>query len=69
MIEQAIKEYYGERCSDHDDDCVVCQAWEQWDQIAPATVDAIRVEDELPTAEHRAVLIKWVLSNPIQVRS
>tara|TARA_B110000114_G_scaffold166520_1_gene187733 strand:- start:250 stop:585 length:336 start_codon:yes stop_codon:yes gene_type:complete len=38
MIEQAIKEYYGERCSDHDDDCVVCQAWEQWDQIAPATV-------------------------------
>ena len=51
MIEQAIKEYYGERCSDHDDDCVVCQAWEQWDQIAPATVDATIVEDELPTTK------------------
>ena len=51
MIEQAIKKYYGERCSDHDDDCVVCQAWAQWDQIAPATVDATIVEDELPTTK------------------
>jgi len=33
MIEQAIKSYYGERCPDHDADCVVCQAWEQWDKI------------------------------------
>lgn len=31
-------------------------------------MDAIRVGDELPTAEHRAVLIKWVLNNPIQVQ-
>ena len=33
MIEQAIKSYYGERCPDHAADCVVCQAWEQWDKI------------------------------------
>ena len=33
MIEEAIKSYYGERCPDHDADCVVCQAWEQWDKI------------------------------------
>jgi len=31
MIEEAIKNYWGERCPDHDADCVVCQAWEQWD--------------------------------------
>ena len=33
-------------------------------------MDATIVEDELPTttAEHRAVLIKWVLNNPIQVQ-
>ena len=46
MIEQAIKSYYGERCPDHDADCVVCQAWEQWDKIrrpyraAPAWKDS-----------------------------
>ena len=41
MIEQAIKEYYGERCSDHDDDCVVCQAWEQWDQLVQGRQQSI----------------------------
>jgi len=31
MIEEAIKKYYGERCPDYDADCVVCQAWEQFE--------------------------------------
>ena len=29
--EEAIKNYWGERCPDHDDDCVVCQAWQEFD--------------------------------------
>ena len=33
MIEAAIKNYYGERCPDHDADCVVCQAWQEFDTI------------------------------------
>ena len=33
MIEEAIKNYYGERCTDHDADCVVCQAWQEFDTL------------------------------------
>ena len=33
MIEAAIKNYYGERCPDHDADCVVCQAWREFDIV------------------------------------
>ena len=33
MIEEAIKNYYGERCPDHDADCVVCQAWQEFDEL------------------------------------
>ena len=33
MIEEAIKNYWGERCPDHDADCVVCQAWQEFDTI------------------------------------
>ena len=33
MIEEAIKNYYGERCPDHDADCVVCQAWREFDEL------------------------------------
>lgn len=32
MIEEAIKDYYGERCPDYDADCVVCQAWREFDE-------------------------------------
>ena len=34
MIEEAIKNYYGERCPEYDADCVVCQAWEQYSSMA-----------------------------------
>ena len=33
MIEEAIKNYYGGRCTDHDADCVVCQAWQEFDTL------------------------------------
>ena len=33
MIEEAIKNYYGERCPDHDADCIVCKAWQEFDTI------------------------------------
>lgn len=33
MIEEAVKNYYGERCPDHDADCIICQAWEEFDTI------------------------------------
>ena len=33
MIEEAIKNYWGERCPDYDADCVVCQAWASVDHL------------------------------------
>ena len=33
MIEEAVKKYYGERCPDHDADCIICQAWEEFDTV------------------------------------
>ena len=33
MIEEAVKNYYGERCPDHDADCIICQAWEEFDTV------------------------------------
>ena len=31
LIKKAIKEYYGKRCPDHEPECVVCQAWAEYD--------------------------------------
>lgn len=31
LIKQAIKEYYGKRCPDFEPECVVCQAWAEFD--------------------------------------
>jgi hypothetical protein len=33
LLEEAVKEYYGERCPDHNPGCIVCQAWAEFDEI------------------------------------
>ena len=30
-IKEAIKEYYGKRCPDFEPECIVCQAWAEYD--------------------------------------
>jgi hypothetical protein len=32
LLEEAVKEYYGERCPDHNPGCIVCQAWAEFDE-------------------------------------
>ena len=32
-IEEAITEYWGERCPDFDKDCACCQAWKEFDSL------------------------------------
>jgi hypothetical protein len=32
-IEEAIGFYWGERCPDTEKDCVICQAWAQYDVL------------------------------------
>ena len=33
LIEQAIESYWGERCPDHEEGCVVCEAWREYDNL------------------------------------
>jgi len=33
LIEQAIESYWGERCSDYEEGCVVCEAWRDYDHL------------------------------------
>jgi hypothetical protein len=33
LLEQAITEYYGERCDDYHSRCTICQAWEEYDSL------------------------------------
>ena len=32
LIKEAVKEYYGKRCPDFEPECVVCQAWAEYDK-------------------------------------
>ena len=33
LIEQAIESYWGERCPDQSEGCVVCEAWRAYDNL------------------------------------
>ena len=33
LIEQAIEGYWGERCADYEEGCVVCEAWRAYDNL------------------------------------
>jgi hypothetical protein len=37
LVEQALVGYWGERCPKHEDGCLVCEAWKQYDNMAGET--------------------------------
>ena len=41
-IKEAIEFYWGERCPDHEAECVVCQAWKEYDDLRNALEEEIR---------------------------
>lgn len=60
LIKKAVKEYYGMRCLDHEPECIVCQAWAEYDK-AERVVDQkrfIRKYYSILTEQQRARLIK-----------
>jgi len=42
LIEQAITEFYGERCDDYLAECVVCTVWKEYDTLRDALEEEIR---------------------------
>jgi hypothetical protein len=43
LIEQAITEFYGERCDDYLAECVVCTVWKEYD-ILTGNYEASKTE-------------------------
>jgi hypothetical protein len=33
-VEEAIEQYWGERCPDHEEGCPICDAWQAYDMLA-----------------------------------
>jgi len=55
-IEEAIEFYWGERCPDTEKDCVICQAWNEYDILRlalrlVAVETAIEIEKWKPKKE------------------
>lgn len=34
LVEDAITEYFGERCDDYDERCACCAAWKEYDLLS-----------------------------------
>jgi hypothetical protein len=52
-IEEAIEFYWGERCADTEKDCVICQAWSEY--------DTLRLALRLVAVEAAIEIEKWKL--------
>jgi hypothetical protein len=62
-IKEAVKEYYGKRCPDFEAECVVCQAWAEFDEAKRVLNQKRFVRKYYPilTEQQRANLIKLLL--------
>lgn len=47
LIEEAIREYFGERCPDFDPGCLGCLAWKAVDELASLRSDNERLRAAL----------------------
>ncbi len=36
QVKEAMVEYWGERCEEHDPDCPACRAWDEYDRLKEA---------------------------------
>jgi len=41
QLHEALLEYFGERCADHDPECAVCQGWAEYDAVVNALQNAV----------------------------
>jgi hypothetical protein len=62
LIEQAIESYWGERCPDHSEGCVVCEAWRAYDNLVMDN----KVANNLALVNNN-MLIEDLLRHPVDV--
>ena len=60
LIKHAIKEYYGKRCPDFEPECIVCQAWAEYDKAKRVINQKRFIRKYYPmlTEQQKADLIK-----------
>jgi hypothetical protein len=62
LIEQAIESYWGERCPDQSEGCVVCEAWREYDNLVMDN----KVANNLALVNNN-MLIEDLLRHPVDV--
>lgn len=45
-VKLAIENYWGVRCPDHEEGCVVCEAWQAYDMLVQRQPDTLEVTDD-----------------------
>lgn len=50
-IEEAMKSYWGERCPDHEPECVVCKAWDEYDIMRGYALGVLWTKEDLSKLE------------------
>jgi hypothetical protein len=62
LIEQAIEGHWGERCSDYEKGCPVCDAWREYDNL----VTDNKIANNLALVNNN-MLIEDLLRHPVDV--
>jgi len=63
LIEQAIEEYWGARCDDYEEGCVVCEAWREYDNLVTDNKVANEIASKLALVNNN-MLIEDLLRHP-----
>jgi hypothetical protein len=63
LIEQAIESYWGERCPDYEEGCVVCEAWRDYDNLLMDNKIANEIASKLALVNNN-MLIEDLLRHP-----
>jgi hypothetical protein len=66
LIEQAIESYWGERCSDYEEGCVVCEAWRDYDNLVMDNKIANEIASKLAHVNNN-MLIEDLLRHPVDI--
>ena len=66
LIEQAIEGYWGERCSDYEEGCVVCEAWRDYDNLVMDNKIANEIASKLALVNNN-MLIEDLLRHPVDI--
>lgn len=45
-VEEAIEQYWGVRCPEHEEGCPICDAWQAYDMLVQRQPDTLEVTDD-----------------------